>query len=535
MKKLLLITFLLVASIASMSAQSYISYARAEEEDVIADLNGAGGVLVLSKRGDLVFAVDNASHPVITPKGKRDDGLYAYEIVVAKEDNPTPKIEVSKRGDVDRVSFAITTRKDFFLAFMVGEVAKPIRFEDHKQANDIIANDKMAAVEITSAISDLVVDCPKELEAKITTKTKDAGVKETEIVIPLANYHRYRDAVERLSKEVESMTDEVEKAASEGKLNDAQLQARFVEIDKKEAEKVEAEKKLEAVSKIAVYAEGTNRLYIDVSQLTPRQKLVYGVLLRTVVVKEHVSECSGFLEEGGRLFGLRQYKGAREAFVKALSAKDAPANMKSSIKTNITQCDSCITYDLAVRVALKKMKEMKDKGTGNQADVVKYASVAANFMRQLDKYNPSEYYSSKAKVLEKMVEDMPLDIKFTTTKWVNNASGFYEDGYLGNVEVWAYHGATMPNVRDFSSDRKLLKAIGNSPSLYKKMGETDANGELTIHLSRKDLPRGILLRPVGYGDKVKAKYVDMIDVMSQSEGEYNKRQFRTKMYYSDKK
>ena len=164
MKKLLSILFLLVASIASMSAQSYISYSRAENDDMIADLNGAGGVLVLSKRGDLVFSVDNASHPVITPKGKRDDGLYVYEIVVAKEDNPTPKIEVSKRGDVDRVSFAVTTRKDFFLAFMVAEVSKPIRFEDHKQANDIIANDKMAAVEITSAIADLVVECPKELD-----------------------------------------------------------------------------------------------------------------------------------------------------------------------------------------------------------------------------------------------------------------------------------------------------------------------------------------------------------------------------------
>ena len=117
MKKLLLTLFLLVTSIVSMSAQSYISYVRAEHEDMISDLNGAGGVLVISKRADLVFTVDNASHPVVTPKGKREDGMYVYEIVVAKEDNPTPKIEVSKRGDVDRVSFAVTTRKDFFLAF----------------------------------------------------------------------------------------------------------------------------------------------------------------------------------------------------------------------------------------------------------------------------------------------------------------------------------------------------------------------------------------------------------------------------------
>ena len=534
MKKLLSIIFLLVASIASMSAQSYISYVRVEDEDMIADLNGAGGVLVLSKRGDLVFTVDNASRPVVTPKGKRDDGMYVYEIVVAKDDNPTPKIEVSKRGDVDRVSFAVTTRKDFFLAYMVDEVAKPIRFEDHKQANDIIANDKMAAVEITSAIADLVVECPKELDAKITTKTKDAGVRETEVVIPLANYRRYRDAVEQLTKDIERMTDEVEKESAAGKLDDSQIQARFVEIDKKEAEKAEAEKQLEAVSKIAIYADGTNRLYIDVGQLTPRQKLVYGVLLRTVVVKEHVSECSGFLEEGGRLFGLRQYKGAREAFAKALSAKDAPSDMLSSIKSNISQCDSCILYDRYSKGALARLKEMKDNGTGSQADLVKFASAASEFISQLNLYNPCEFYSSRIDKLNKMIEDLPLDIRFTIARWVNDASGFYENGTLGNIELWGVYSSDIPKARDYNKDKDFLKLVSSDTSKYRRLGETALDGTLVLHLLRKDLPSGILFRPVGYGKHIKIKYLNMREIMMQSKEEYDMRQFRMKMYYINK-
>lgn len=533
MKRFLLSLFVILAGAISAVAQSYISYARMESEDGLADLKGAGGVMVLSKRADLVITVGNAKNPVITPRGKRDDGLYVYEVVVDKNDNPIPKIEVSKRGDIDRATFAVTTKKDFFIAYLIDEVQKPIRFEDHKQSNDMIADKNLAVVEITTAITDLVIDCPGELGAKVKTTRRDGSVIETEIVIPIANCKKYKDSVEQLQKKVEQMTNELEADVKAGKLDEATIAERDDLIEQEQKALDEAIEKFSEVSKIIVYAKGTNKLYIDVSTLGPREKMVYGVLERTIIVKEHVSECSGFLEEGGRLFGLRQYKGARDAFAKALAAKDAPTDMLASIQSNISQCDSCMLYDRYSKGALAKIKEMRDNGNGNQADLVKFASAASEFIGQLNRYNPSEFYTSRIEKLNQMVEEMPLDIRFTIAKWVKNASGFYEDGYLGNVELWGCYTTDIPRVRDYEKDKDFIKMVSSNTAKYRRLGETAADGTLTLHLVRKDLPMAIFFRPVGYGKHINIKYLNMAEIMYQSKEEYNMRQFRMKMYYNN--
>ena len=56
------------------------------------------------------------------------------------------------------------------------------------------------------------------------------------------------------------------------------------------------------------------------------------------------------------------------------------------------------------------------------------------------------------------------------------------------------------------------------------------NGELELNLVRKSLPKGFFFRPVGYNNDVKIGYMDVTEIMNQSEGDYNKRQFRMKMY-----
>ena len=65
---------------------------------------------------------------------------------------------------------------------------------------------------------------------------------------------------------------------------------------------------------------------------------------------------------------------------------------------------------------------------------------------------------------------------------------------------------------------------------YKKLGETDEYGRFDLHLDRKSLPCGLFFHPVGYNNKVKIYYKDIKDIMRDSEGTYNKRQFRLKMF-----
>jgi hypothetical protein len=55
-----------------------------------------------------------------------------------------------------------------------------------------------------------------------------------------------------------------------------------------------------------------------------------------------------------------------------------------------------------------------------------------------------------------------------------------------------------------------------------------------IQLNRNTIPTGIFFRPVGYDDKIKIQYMDLKDLMTQSQGSYNKRRFRLKMFASYK-
>ena len=282
---------------------------------------------------------------------------------------------------------------------------------------------------------------------------------------------------------------------------------------------------------IDIYAENTNRLQIDISSLGPRSKLSYGVLLLKTV--EYVTEYSARMAEGARLFNLRKYDEARRAFSEALKTKDTPDHLIPAIQSNINQCDTCILYYRYATYALLKMKEMQEKGTANQEEVVRYASGAEEFLQVLNKYNPCDFYSERIDKLNKIIEEMPLDIKFTVTKWVNNISGFYEAGGLANVELWGYAKTDRPLLKSYETDKRFKNLVDKSEG-FTLLGKTDEKGEVILHLDRKNLPKGIFFRPVGYDNKIKIEYLYMVDIMRQSKDEFNMRQFRLKMYTANK-
>lgn len=511
----------------SISAQDdFISSSRMDEEDCIAELQGKGGVLLLSDLGDLVITIGNSKDPQITPKGKRKDGLYAYEIVMDINFNPTPKIEVNRRGEIYKTDFVVALKKDLMKAYQIGYVKNPIRMENQTKGNNAILDAKLTEVEISSTIKDLQVSVSPKLNAKVTQEAKktDNSIMITTIVIPWENIKAAKDALQKAKDEFNTIQGIIEKKGTSASNEE------WNKRDMLEAKMLDAEKDLQSIMHIDVFASNTNREQIDLSALAPRVKLCYGVLLLKQIEKVYVTECSAMMAEGARLFGIRQYDGARRNFVNAMNAKDTPGNLIPSIKSNILQCDTCLLYEKYAMGALVKMKQMRQAGEANQKDVVKYATGALEFMNVLNKYNPCDFYAERIEKLEKLIEDMPLDMKFTIAKWVNDYSGFFEDGKLGNVELWAYFGEDAPQVKMFQNDKKFLSMVNEDANNFKQLGESDSDGIIEIHLVRKELPKGFFFRPVGYGDRIKIKYMDAQEIMLQSEGEYNKRQIRLKMY-----
>lgn len=99
-----------------------------------------------------------------------------------------------------------------------------------------------------------------------------------------------------------------------------------------------------------------------------------------------------------------------------------------------------------------------------------------------------------------------------------------------NVELWAYYGEENPRLNDFSKDRSFRKMVSHNSEDFKQLGISDANGIIDIQLNRKELPKGFFFRPTVDFKNSSIVYKDVTDVMSLSVGEYNKRQFRQKMY-----
>jgi hypothetical protein len=534
-KTALFVVFAFAVFVQSAAQSAYISSSPYDKENTIGDLDGAGGVLVLSQRNDLVITVVNASHARISAPEKRKDGLYEYEVIVDPSETREPKIEVNRRGDVNKTDFTVLTKPDFFYAYLVSEVQKPIRLENQTAPNDGIMDAKLAQVEFHTTISNLKIECSELIKsgAKLESERKkgDNSITVYSITIPVQIFDDARQKLAGVKQEHEALRKRiVDDPNGAKKASDKDWER----LDQLEADENAAAEELASLTSISVFAEGTNLLPLDISNLGPRSKMVFGVLALKVVEKVHASVCAGFMEEGGRLFALREYDNARRAFSSALEAKDTPIELVPTIKTSIAQCDSCSLYEKLALSALTKMKGQQKGGEANQAEVVKYATAASEFLSILNRYNPNEFYSSRIEKLNIIIESQPLTIKFTMVEWRNDFSGFGEGRPLGNVEVWAYYGDNPPAPLDYRDDKRFKKLV--SDSNYRQEGESNEQGMLDLEFNRKKLPAGLLFRPVGYGKLIQIYYKDMQNIMRQSQGTYTKRQYRLKMYVAkDKK
>lgn len=207
MKKILNIGMMLLICSLAMAQSQYISYREYIDKDRKADLLGASGILIYSQQGDLIITLTNVKKPMIQKNGKGEDGLYEYEIIIEPDETRQPKLEITKRGGVDRQSFIAKIKPDFYKAYIIEEVPNPIRLEDQTRSQDVILDAKYAAVEIESAIESLKIVYSDSLHAQVTTvpKENDNTVFVTTLKIPI---DRLKDVENRLA-EAGRMRDEL--------------------------------------------------------------------------------------------------------------------------------------------------------------------------------------------------------------------------------------------------------------------------------------------------------------------------------------
>ena len=497
-----------------------------EDYDEFAELNGERGVKLLSKNGNLSINVTNSPGAKITPLGKNNEGNYVYTVVVdAKTVNP--KVEVSKRGEVYRTNFVVSTKPNFYRTYFIEEVERPIRLEDQTLSNDAFLDATSAEIEFDTSIEDLKIEISPLLNAQIEKKPKshDKEILVTSIKIPLENINKIKEQIEKTDAQysvIKKKFDEDYESLSEQELD-------LKDNLKDQIDKLNEE--LKQMTTISVYADGTNKLLVSFDDLQPRMKRVYGVLLLNKVEKVYVTESSAAIAEGSRLYTLRNYKDAKTNYEKALDSPDMDIEVRTMILTNIAECDTCMKVENRLKYVLLKLNDLK-KNEATQSELVKYANYAIGDFAMLNNYNPNDFYVERIEKLEKLIADQPLAIHFTVSKWVNDYSGFYEDGRLPNVEIWAFYGNNIPAPKDYANP-KAFKKLVNSSSDYKLLGITDGGGEIDIDLDRKkeNLPKGFIFYPARQNDNVKPQFLDLNYALKANVDEFNKHQYRMKMYY----
>ena len=519
LSRILLSMLLLMLPLMASAQSSFITQEECKAENCIGDLDGKGGVLILSKISDLVIIANERNDAIVTAEGKREDGLYAYEVVVPTTPTKEVKLEVSKRGDIDRTSFTVTLKPDFFYAYTIDEVNKPIRMVNQTQATDLITDEDLCEVEITSSISDLQIDCPAGLLAQVSKKTKkdDASITITNIIFPVRTLQNLKKAIERNQHTLDSINNIITEQLNQKTMSDAEIDALITKQEQISDDLSEAQAQFADLAHIDLFAEGTNRLSIDISEAGPRKKFCWGVLLREVRVP--VTEFDAKIQEAARLYGLRDYKGARANFVAALDMPDVREDLVPTIQKNIADCDSVAFYHNLTGKALSIFKNAK-----NQQEMIDYGYAAMEFLFICNRYNPCSFYESRIKKIEETIENAPLEIRFTIVERFADYAGMVERDPMANVEIWGDNSISPIKVKNYS-ESSFKKMTADEPWRFKLIGTTDDNGVADLKLNRKDMPKAFVVYARG-NKKADFKYMTLKEFMSKSTVSYVKRQLR---------
>lgn len=516
--------FLCLLSLTTWAQLGTNELNRSPEDDCFEDLGGNRGVLILSEHKDLVISVVNKAYPTtVDLRGKGADGNYRYYVIVDVRDTKQPKLEVSRMGNPYRASLLVSLKTtDYLQAYRLEEVANPIRYDDQTMVNDVHKSETEAALEFSSTLKSLQVKCPPELGARVTSEVskEDASLLEVRVIIPVAKLDEARDRLDSLQKRQA----ELDKIMNSGQL--AEDAPEWEEIESTEKRLEEAEVYLANLSNLTVYGEGTNLLSIYIGDLKPRILRRY-VVLPIVVEKEvFTSQCSALMDEGGRLFGMRKYKQARAAYDKALeTGESVVADLRPNIQGAISLCDSCLFYDDLTARCFRQIARMKKEGNATQAEVADYASYAIQYIEQIYRFNPDDYYLKRIELMKGLLMSMDLQVKFTFVEWKT----FAEGNPIPGVEIWIYRGFTPLSSNSFSSDKRFRRILKKEGMNFQQVGESGADGIAEIELDRTNLPTGILFRPKEDAPQ-KIVYMSFEDLMRRAQGTYMKKQFRVKMY-----
>ena len=185
-------------------------------------------------------------------------------------------------------------KPDFLIAYRVEAVSQPIRMDDVTDANDLLKDETAAELEITTNIPGLQLVYAPELQAKLTTRVSpaDRNVTVTSLVVPLASIIVARKQIEQAQTAYDAWMKQLEQnpqLAGEDK--------NWEKLDTLEVRRDAASVYYAELTYVEIFAENSNRLALDISDLLPRVKKAYAVLPLKITEKVFTTQSAALMDE----------------------------------------------------------------------------------------------------------------------------------------------------------------------------------------------------------------------------------------------
>lgn len=534
MKKLFFFVFLLLWTLPLCAQNFGLTVDRDDTKDDIADLKGNYGVKLLSKYDDLNILSPNVHGISVESCGLQMGNVYQYIVSVPRDFSGYPKLVISRPNSLNQADLMPEKellKPNYLIAYRVAEDKKPIELVPmDKLATSLSA--KEAVIVVETQMKDLAPTYSAEFwgEDLRLDSLKNNGIKTFTITYRPSKIKELQEAIQKYDLQAKELEADLVSQQEKGEQTD---DADWDKLEYYEAEKAKAEKQWLEYSQIGLDCSGTtNKVFINMSEIAANQKKYYMVIEKYTVKKEFVKECSARINEGAELFKNRQYSEARKAYVEAMKAKDYIPALHDCIQAKINLCDSCFLYHCLTRKTLQKSQEMESM---SQEEKAKYMSVALEFLQVLYNYNPDPYYKESINELKKILDNIPLNIKFTTVEWklLSKDRAIVDGDCIPDVELWSYTGD--PNqLNRWMAGNKLERFLKRFSQHFRQIGVTNSDGMAIVELQRSELPHGILLYPVNRDD-MKPYYMSLDELYEKAQGTYVMKQIRVRMFTKAKK
>lgn len=221
------------------------------------------------------------------------------------------------------------------------------------------------------------------------------------------------------------------------------------------------------------------------------------------------------------LFAHRNFSEAKSEW---LAMEQTP-----EVRKWVALCDSCQQLEQNALHYLLRLKELQQSSTDvTQLQYGTVLSVALAHFEILNNICPNELYQNRANRLNEIIADIPMEIKFTTVEWSRDEAGLLEKGVMPGVEVWACHNTAAARKADLS--RGDFEDLVKDEDGFELLGVTDGAGILELNLDRGKTPIAFFFKSPKNLGKAKVHRVLRTELLRTAVDNFNKRQFRVKIY-----